>query len=274
MNGIMDYWSVINTVVIMLALGLANDKGKNQGSDVAFLLRATVGYNFFIPMLALVFVKTHSWFSADAIAAMTLCIAAAGGTSAGAFVSLVKGSASLAAKLIIALVGVSLAAIALFSKLQWIALGDLSLTSLGMYLLAITLIPLVLGYFLRRRYEDLSSIWQPRIERVGGLLVILLVLVLAMQYGRDILTGPSEPILAAFFLVVTFLVPPLFEPDLTHRRTIVLVTLIRNLTLVLSMLAVLPHASNLIPTVLAFGLFMYLMTGLLVLRWRNRVEGI
>lgn len=274
MKIIMDYWSVFNTIVIMLALGLAYDNGKTQVHGGTLLLRATVGYNLLIPMLVLVFLKNISWFSSDTIAAMTLCIAAAGGTSAGAFVTHVKGSASLAAKLIVSLVGVSLAAIVLFSKLQWIVVGKLSLIALGMYLLAITLLPVFLGNFLRRRYEDLSIKWQPRIERVGGLLVILLVLVLAMQHGREILGGPREPLIAAFFLVVMFLVPPLFETDRTHRRTIVLVTLIRNLTLVLSMLAVLPQASNLIPTVLAFGLFMYVMTGMLVLRWRNPIEGI
>ena len=32
MKIIMDYWSVFNTIVIMLALGLAYDNGKNTGA--------------------------------------------------------------------------------------------------------------------------------------------------------------------------------------------------------------------------------------------------
>jgi predicted Na+-dependent transporter len=135
-------------------------------------------------------------------------------------------------------------------------------------LLAITLTPLGAGMLLQRLFPVTSRQWQPRLERLGSVLVILLVLALAVRYGRAILTGPLEPLLAALVLVAMFVLPPLLEPVAEVRRTVVLVTLIRNLTLVLSLVAVLPDSTTLLPTVLAFGLFMYLTAGVLLWRWR------
>ena|SRR3990167_7063480 len=273
MNGIMDFWALLNTVVIMFALGLSRPPqpgAKYFAGRHWPLLRSTLGYNLLLPALALIAIKTTAWFTADTLSAMTLCIAAAGGTSAGAFVTQVKGSPALAAKLIVMLLGVSLLAIAIFSQLHWIELGTLSLQGLALYLLTITLMPLFIGRALQRRHPAVALHWQPWFDRLGSLLVILLVIALAVRHGREILTGPAEPMFAAALLVLLFVLPPLLEPEPGCRRTLVLVTLIRNLTLVLSILAVLPQAAVLVPTVLAFGLFMYLMTAMLVWYWRSR----
>lgn len=269
MSGVLDYWALLNTVVIMLGLGMAPAKGEQHGGWWP-LLRVLAGYNLLLPLLVWLLVRSLGWLSADALAAMILCIACAGGTSAGAFVTQVKGSVTLAATLIVWSLVLSLASIALFSQWQWIQPGALSLSQLALYLLAITLLPLLAGRGLRRVVPALCTRWQPRIERLGSLLVVLLVIALAVRYGREILTGPGEPLWAAAVLVLAFVLPPLLEVRESFRRTVVLVTLIRNLTLVLSLLAVLPDAPALIPTVLAFGLFMYAMTGLLVWRWRTR----
>lgn len=269
MSTILDFWALLNTLVIMFALGLAAERHGPEESETGTLLRTLLGYNLLMPALILIVIKTTDWFSASVLEAMTLCIAAAGGTSAGAFVTQVKGSPVLAGKLIVLLLGSSLAAIAVFSQMKWIQLGSLSLGYLAVYLLAITLLPLFAGRTARRYAPTFSMQWQPKVERAGSLLVILLVVALAVRYGREILTGPLEPMLAALALVLMFALPPLLERNPVRRRTIALVTLIRNLTLVLSMLAVLPQAPHLLPTVLAFGLFMYIATGVLVWRWRK-----
>jgi len=269
MSAILDFWALLNSLVIMFALGLAAERHGPEESEIGTLLRTLLGYNLLVPALILMAIKTMDWFSAHAIEAMTLCVAAAGGTSAGAFVSKVKGSPVLAGKLIVLLLGSSLLAIAVFSRLDWIQLGSFSLGHLAAYLLAITLLPLFAGRITRRYAPAFSAQWQPKVERAGSLLVVLLVLALAMRYGREILTGPPEPMLAALALVLMFALPPLLEPNPVRRRTIALVTLIRNLTLLLSILAVLPQAPQLLPTVLAFGLFMYIATGVLVWGWRK-----
>lgn len=266
MNTLLNYWALLNTVIIMLGLGLAEHSADRQSPWP--LLRAAFGYNVIIPALLLVAVKQSYWFSTETLAAMSLCIAAAGGTSAGAFVSQVRGSARLAAQLIVVLVGVSLATIALFSYWHWITLGSVSLPRLGIYLIAITIVPLVIGRIVRAHFPIQSALWKPQIDSAGSLLVILLVLALAIRYGREIVTGPSEPLWAALILVLMFVLPPFFESEISQRRTIVLVTLIRNLSLVLSILALLPGSASLMPTVMAFGLFMYMTTGMLVWRWR------
>lgn len=266
MNALLNYWALLNTIIIMLGLGLAEHSADRQSPWP--LLRAAIGYNVLIPAILLIAVKQSFWFSAETLAAMSLCIAAAGGTSAGAFVGQVQGSARLASQLIVLLVGVSLAAIALFSYLNWITLGAVSLPRLAMYLTAITVVPLVAGRVLRAYFPVPSARWKPQIDSAGSLLVILLVLALAIRYGREIVTGPSEPLWAALILVLMFVLPPFFENETSLRRTIVLITLIRNLSLVLSILALLPTRDSMMPTVMAFGLFMYVTTGVLVWRWR------
>ncbi|MFZ5603829.1 MAG: hypothetical protein ACOY7J_15365 [Pseudomonadota bacterium] len=266
MNGIMDYWALLNTLVIMFALGLSG--AKSFAGAHWPLLRSTLGYNLLIPALALIIIKTMGWFAPETLAAMAMCIAAAGGTSAGAFVTKVKGSPVLAAKLIVLLLGVSLLAVTVFSQLGWVELGTLSLGGLTVYLLTITLLPLFIGRGFHRLHPVMAARWQPWFDRLGSLLVVLLVIALAVRYGREILSGPAEPMIAAALLVFLFVLPPWLEPEPGCRRTLVLVTLIRNLTLVLSILAVLPQSATLMPTVLAFGLFMYLTTAILVWYWR------
>lgn len=269
MNMLLDAWALLNTVVIVLGLGLAHD-ATHQYRIFSFpVLRAVIGYNLLIPALALAALKSSGWFSPQALMAMSLCVACAGGTSAGAFMSQIKGSAALAATLIVASLGASLCTIAVFSQLHWISIGSLSLPQLAAYLLAITLVPLWSGKALCRHFPAHSALWQPHVDRLGSLLVVLLIVALAVRYGKPILTGPREPLLAALCLVLIFVLPPFLERLPTQRRTIVVVTLIRNLTLVLSVLAVLPNAHALLPTVLAFGLLMYAMTGVLVWRWRT-----
>ncbi|MDO8416192.1 MAG: hypothetical protein Q7S87_08290 [Agitococcus sp.] len=272
MQNIIDFWAMANTLVIMFALGLhPNDSAKADKLSQLIFARVLM-YNLLIPSLMLVALKSMNVFSSASLSAMALCIAAAGGTSAGAFVKQVKGSQRLIAQLIIFLLGVSLGAITVFSMIGWINSESLSLGYLAGYLLAITLIPLLLGSFISQLFSQWAKLWQPRLERVGGLLVILLVLALALRYGQEILTGPIEPLLAACVLVMIFVVPPLFERTLAVRRTVVLATLVRNLTLVLSLLAVLPNAANLLPTVLAFGLLMYVMVGVLLWCWQRNMD--
>lgn len=269
MNGIIDYWAMLNTLVIMFTLGLDERKNK-QYSSISKLVGMALGYNLLIPAAALLILKALDWFSGDTLAAMALCIAASGGTSSGAFVSSVKGSSVIASQLIVLLLGISLLAMALLSQFTWIT-GALSLSTLAVYLVLITLTPLWAGKLARRFFPIQMTRWYPRLGQLGSLLVILLVLALTLQYGRAILTGPIEPLLAALVLVILFTVPPMLERTLVVRRTVVMVTLIRNLTLVLSILVVLPQAASLVPTVLAFGLFMYLTAGLLVWCWRSTV---
>jgi len=69
--------------------------------------------------------------------------------------------------------------------------------------------------------------------------------------------------------VLLLVLPPLLlERQQVLRKTLVLVNLVRNLTLTLALLALMPQASALLPTVLAFGLAMYLICGWLLWRWR------
>ena len=97
----------------------------------------------------------------------------------------------------------------------------------------------------------------------------MLVLALLLRHGAEVLGGPAEPLWAATTLVLLLVLPPLLlERQRVLRKTLVLVNLVRNLTLTLALLALMPQASELLPTVLAFGLAMYLMCGWLLWRWR------
>jgi hypothetical protein len=259
MSVLLNNWAMVNTIVIMLALGMAYRPTAGQ-LHVAVITRSAIGYNFVLPALGLMLLASFTaWFSAETLTALSLCIAAAGGTSAGAFVKKSGASATfttaLTATLLIVLLGLSLGVI-----------GTLSLTALCGYLLLITLVPFWLGILLTWLWPLMSNLWQPRLDRTGSIMVLLLIAALAWRYGAEILSGPTEPLWAAALLVTLLVLPPLLlerQPEL--RRTLVLTTLIRNLTLALSLLVITPNAGQLLPTVLAFGLLMYLLSGVLLL---------
>lgn len=275
MNHLFDYWAALNTVLIMLGLGLAFD-GRRLDLHYAVLARAILAYNVIIPLSGwLVIGFATTWFGDDVLLAMLLCILCAGGTSAGTFVSRVSGSAPLAGTLIVVLVAFSLLSLTALSVagLQFLGLSAfdrLPVTQLAGYLLLITLVPFLLGIAVTHRYSGWSHRWLPRVDRAGSVLTLLLVIALTLRYTAEILSGPAEPLYAAVLLVMLFMLAPLaMERDRIQRRTVILITLIRNLTLVLSLMAILPDAETLLPTVLAFGLGMYLVAGGLVLAWRK-----
>jgi hypothetical protein len=265
LNKLLEHWAMVNTIVIMLALGMAY-----RPLHVAVIARAAIGYNFVFPALGLMLLASFTtWFGAETLTALSLCIAAAGGTSAGAFVKKSGTSATFAtaltATLLIVLLGLSLGVIAVLTVTGKLDFGALSLSALCGYLLLITLVPFGVGILLARQWPLISHRWQPRMERTGSVLVLLLIVGLLWRYGAEILGGPAEPLWAAAVLVTLLVLPPLLlERQPLQKRTLVLTTLIRNLTLVLSLL-IMPHAAQLLPTVLAFGLLMYLLSGILAL---------
>lgn len=270
MSALLDHWALVNTMIILLALGMAYRPADGQ-RHFAVLTRAAIGYNFVLPALGLTLLASYtSWFTAETLTALSLCIATAGGTSAGAFVQKTGVSATptttLTATLLIVLLVLSLCVIAGLSVSGKLDFGTLSVTVLCCYLLLITLVPFWVGTVLARQWPSGSNIWQPWLERIGRGMVLLLIVSLAWRYGAEILSGPTEPLWAAAALVILLVLPPLLlERQPMLKRTLVLTTLIRNLTLALSLLLIMPNAAQLLPTVLAFGLLMYLLSGLLVL---------
>lgn len=268
MNGWLDSLAMLNSILIMLALGLAWRQGDAR-QHTSVLLRATLGYNLLIPALGLLLASQTSWFQHDTLLAMALCIAAGGGTSVGAFVQKTGAAPALTATLIILLQGLSLAVIAGLAWFGVFAFGAVSLADLAGYLLLITAAPWLAGIAVTRHWPQLSLRWQPRLERTGSALVLMLVLALLLRHGAEVLGGPAEPLWAATTLVLLLVLPPLLlERQRVLRKTLVLVNLVRNLTLTLALLALMPQASELLPTVLAFGLAMYLLCGWLLWRWR------
>lgn len=270
MNHWLDGWATLNTVVIMFALGLSDEDGARHTWVSWPVWRAVLGYNLIIPALLLWAVIGFEGFSPAVTIGMALCIAAGGGTSGGAFVLGVRGATHAAAKLITLLALVSLAAVILFTGLQILAFGALSFAGLATYLLGVTLMPLGVAIIVKRYFPAGAARIKVPLEKLGSVLVILLVMGLALRYGAEILQGPEEPLWASLLLVAVFVVPALFERQAVWRRTVVMVTLIRNLSLVLSLLAVLPQAADVMPTVLSFGLFMYVTAGGLLWFWRSK----
>ncbi len=270
MSAVFDVWAILNSVVIMLALGLA-PRRQASAANLNVLFRAVLGYNFLLPALLLFCVQLSTGgFNASVLAALGLCIACAGGTSAGAFIRQVNGSEPLAAMLILSCVGSSIVSVSLLSWSGHYELGVLSLLELTGVLALITLLPFALGRWMGRARGARSARWQRRLNRSAGLSVILLVAALFYRYAVEILGGPLQPLAAAGLLVLILALPPgLLESDPVVRRTLVLGTLVRNLTLVLALLALMPNASALLPTVLAFGLAMYLACAALLWRWRS-----
>ena len=187
MSELLNNWAMINTIVIMLALGMVYRPAAGY-LHVAILARAAIGYNFIFPALGLTMLASFTtWFSAETLMAMALCIAAAGGTSAGAFVNKVDTvvtnsvpfgamySATLTAKLLIILLGLSVSVIAGLAVTEKLNFGALSITKLCSYLLLISLAPFLVGITLTRHRPQLSLRWQPLLERSGTVLVVLLI---------------------------------------------------------------------------------------------------
>lgn len=267
MSGWLSAWAVLNSLVIMLTLGLAHRR-QAERYPPALLLRATLGYNLVLPALGLwLLASCTRWFDSHSLLAMSVCVAAGGGTSAGAFVKKIGAAPGLTATLIILLQGLSLVLLGALAVAPVVDIG--LLPALCGYLLLLTVAPFGVGLALARRWPQTTRHCLPWLERLGGALVFLLVLALLARYAAAVLGGPTEPLWAAATLLCLLVLPALLlerQPEL--KRSMVLVSLVRNLTLVLAVVAVLPTAAQLLPTVLAFGLFMYLACGLLLLFWR------
>lgn len=270
MNSLFDVWAALNTVLIMLTLGLSFER-KAQDHHYTALARAALGYNLLIPIIGWSLLGyATDWFSEPILMAMMLCIVCAGGSSVGAFVTRVGGSASLAGTLILVSLGLSLVAVTGLSFSGLATFSALPVTQLVFYLLMITVIPFASGIAIMQFLPRHGAQWQPKLNTAGSVMTLLLVIALTVRYAVDILGGPEGPIYAATILVILFVVPALMlERNSAQKRTIVMSTLIRNLTLVLSLVAVLPDQEALLPTVLAFGLFMYLTAGVFLLAWRS-----
>lgn len=270
MNSVFDVWAALNTVLIMLTLGLSFDRTA-QDHHYTTLARAALGYNLLIPIIGWSLLGyAADGFSDPILMAMMLCIVCAGGTSVGAFVTRVGGSASLAGTLILVSLGLSLVAVTGLSFSGLATFSALPVTQLVSYLLLITVMPFVSGIAIMQFRPRQGAQWLPKLNAAGSGMTLLLVLALTVRYAVDILGGPKGPLYAATILVMLFVIPAwLMERNSVQRRTIVLSTLIRNLTLVLSLVAVLPEQEALLPTVLAFGLFMYLTAGGFLLVWRS-----
>lgn len=277
-----------NNVIIMLALGLARPSA-TSATKWPLLLRSALGYNLLVPAIGLgILCFYNNDFSAETLLAMACCILAAGGTSAGAIASRLGASPSLTANLLLLLPVVGLLTMAILSVVLPSILAEFAANQMASplvhqmtsllaesfrYLLLITVAPFGLAKILSACWPQLCGFLQQKLEKLGSLLLVALIAALLWRYGIDIICASWQPLTAAIFMVGIFLLPALiFEPWLWQssveiKRSLVLTSLVRNLTLVLAMVTAMPDAQLMLPTVLAFGLLMYLTCGVLFWRW-------
>jgi len=277
-----------NNIIIMLALGLSRPR-TTSATTWSLLLRSALGYNLLVPALGLgILYFYNNYFSAETLLAMACCILATGGTSAGAIASRLGASPSLTASLLLLLPAVGLLIMAMLSVVLPSDLVDITANQItapvvhqmtGLlaesfrYLLLITVVPFGIAKVLSARWPQLSELLQQKLEHLGGLLLIALIAALLGRYGIEVLCGSWQPLIAAIFMVGIFLLPALifetwlWQSPVEIKRSLALTSLVRNLTLVLVMVTATPVAQLMLPTVLAFGVLMYLTCGILFWRW-------
>ncbi|GAA3957082.1 hypothetical protein [Allohahella marinimesophila] len=263
-------WPAMNTVLIMFAMGLARSDTSGSVAVLSWpMARVVLGYNVVIPWGVLLVVAARDLFSRSVVAGMALCIVSAGGSSTGASVLAARAPASSAAKLILVLGIVSLLMILALSLARIEYAEAPSTAFVSLYLLLLMAMPLAAGRYIRQRYPQTSGSLSSVSGRLASVSIIALIVMLAIDHGRLIILGPVEPLMAAAVLVLSFTVPAGFEQQGAWRRVALLVTLTRNLALALSLAALLPDRAEILPTVLAFGLMMYIATGVMLLYWRS-----
>jgi BASS family bile acid:Na+ symporter len=249
-------------VASTLAAGLAADARARSSIRAGRLALVTVANIVALPLTAYVLARVAS---VDAVGGLVLAAAAPGGSTGPLLALLGRGDAPTAAIafLVLTLAGMVAALIATMA-LDVAGVATVAVASLVVVVTSVG--PLLAGVAIRARRPAIAVAWQPWLSRLSLALLVATIAVLAVRHGD---AARAESIIVGAVVTLVALCIGLLVDGRAARVAVAQVSAVRNLTLVLLVLAVVgaPPADTM--AVLAYGLAMYVVTLAAAFGWRS-----
>lgn len=206
-----------------------------------------------LPLFALALVRA---VELDGGTGVIVAAAAPGGSTGPLLALLGRGEARLAATAFVALTVAGTATALLAAQLLAVA-EVTTVATTALVVAATSLLPLAAGALVRARASAVAARWQPRLARLSLGLLLATVALLTIRHGHA--ARPSAIAVGAVLTVAALAIGGLAR---TAEAQIAIgqVSAVRNLTLVLLVLAVLDAAPAATMAALAYGLAMYAVT--------------
>ena len=201
----------------------------------------------------------------DAGAGLMLAAAAPGGSTGPLLAVLGRGDAAIAAVAFVALTLVGMVA-AIGATIALDAAGLGAIVRASLVVTASSVGPLLIGLAARRRWPARAARWQPWLARVSLVLLVATIVLLAVRHGES---ARAVDVAVGAIVTVVALAIGLVVDGRAARVAVAQVSAVRNLTLVLLVLAVIGAAPAETMAALAFGLAMYVVTLGAAVAWRS-----
>ena len=249
-------------IVSTLAAGLAAETRARSSITAGTLALVTAANVLALPLAAYLLVQA---FSIEGGGGLVLAAAAPGGSTGPLLAVLGRGDAQVAAVtfLVLTLAGM---VTALLATMALDIAGFTTVLAASAVVVTSSVGPLIAGLAIRARRPVLAAAWQPWLSRLSLALLGATIVVLAVRHAgaaraATVIVGA---VVGAFALGIGGLVR-----DRASRVAVAQVSAVRNLTLVLLVLAVIgaPPAETM--AALAYGLAMYVATLVTAAWWRS-----
>jgi len=263
-------------VVMMLAIGLRTEPHEFRVVfERPWLLVATVLVNVVLIPLGVWGLVTVASLPDEVAVGLMLCAVSPGGATGPLFATQARGhvALSVASMILLAMISVVSAPPTLalaFGGMSEVGSGALLLPMMGTLAL-FQLLPLVAGMALRRWFVVFADRVAGPANRVATALLLLIVAGLLVLKGDSLLELSALSLSVCVGVVLLSLgAGALVSRDGAMRRSLSLVTAVRNLSLALLLSASFYPAALTDATVLSFGLFCMVIPLAVSLAWRSR----
>jgi BASS family bile acid:Na+ symporter len=262
-------------VSMMLAIGMRTRPGEfaEVFTDRGTLARALVLNLLAVPLLAWG-VCVGLGFREEVTVGLLLASASPGGATGPLFAAIAGAPLPLAVAVMVLLSGISIAAVPLAVAAGLGSATELDVTSLMLpmagTLLVVQLTPLAAGMLTLARWPDAAARFAGPLNKVANLLLLLIIFGLLAARGGALLELGLTGVLACAGLALANLgLGALAGRDRGSRRSLALVTAVRNLSLALLLSAAFFPDPLTDASVLTFGLFTMLVPALVAALWRR-----
>lgn len=248
-----------------LAAGLAADARESTAIATGKLALVTGANVLALPLVAYLVLRVGA---IDGAGGLVLAAAAPGGSTGPLLAVLGRGDAPAAAFTFVVLTFAGMAA-ALIATMALNVAGMTTVLVASLVVVVSSVGPLLVGLGIRARRPSLASTCQPWISRLSLVLLLATIVVLAVQHGHA--ARATSVIVGAVITLLALCIGRLVDGP-AARVAVAQVSAVRNLTLVLLVLAVVGAPAADTMAVLAYGLSMYVVTLAAAVWWRSAMK--
>lgn len=248
-----------------LAAGLTPAPGERTAIAASRLALATAANVIALPLVAYLLVRVGSMEGAGGL---VLAAAAPGGSTGPLLAVLGRGDGAAAAFMFVVLTFAGMAA-ALLATLALNVAGMTTVLVASFIVVVSSVTPLLIGLGIRARRPTIAAAWQPWLSRLSLILLVATIALLAVEHGHA--ARATSVIVGAVITLLALCIGRLVDGS-AARVAVAQVSAVRNLTLVLLVLAVVGAPAVDTMAVLAYGLSMYVVTLAAAFWWRSAMN--